>query len=408
VGAIKVDLEQIVQHILTARRDLTREDVLKKIYDKKSSGQDYFLDEVAARIVASELGIEIPDTQETFQPHIQIGRLVSGLNDVDVIARVIATYPTQTFKRSDLTEGKVARAQLADRTGKLKLVLWDSNTDLIETGKIQTGTIIRVLHGYLREGFDGQLELHIGRRGEVQISPPDADEADYPTADQLVDHIGGLTTKNRTARVFGTVLEVYPISEFKRKDGSAGRVRRLRLRDATGDIQAVFWNEKVDELGDIQEDDQLHILDARVKTQLNGRIELHVQNTVQIKKTESSNAAPMEPIVHKIADVKEGGVYTIEASVASPPDSREVTTGQGERILMTSIDLTDETGKITMTFWRKHAETTRELPAGTHVRIRNAYAKRGFADPLELTSRTLTTVEVVSKPEAVSALNKVE
>jgi replication factor A1 len=208
--------------------------------------------------------------------------------------------------------------------------------------------------------------------------------------------------------VFGTVSDVYPISEFKRKDGSGGKVRRLRLRDATGDIQAVFWNEKVDELGNIDPNDQLRITDAKVRTQPDGRIELHVQNAVQIKKTEGAHMAPMEPTVHKIADAKEGGVYTIEATVASPPDSREVTTGQGERILMTAIDLTDETGKITMTFWRKHAETTRELSAGTRVRVRNAYAKRGFTDPLELTSRTLTTVEIVSKPEVLDARNKVE
>jgi len=404
----KVDLEQIVQHILTARRDLTREDVLRKIYDKKNSGQDYFLDEVAARIVASELGIEVPNNQEPFQPQVQIKNLVSGLNDVSIAARVIATYPTQTFKRSDLTEGKVARALLADKTGKLKLVLWDNNTNLIETGKIQAGIIIRVLHGYLREGFDGQLELHIGRRGEIQISPQDVNAADYPTGGQLIDHIGSINAKNRTAHVFGTVSDVYPISEFKRKDGSGGKVRRLRLRDATGDIQAVFWNEKVDELGNIDPNDQLRIIDAKVRTQPDGRIELHVQNAVQIKKTEGAHTAPMEPTVHKIADAKEGGVYTIEATVASPPDSREVTTGQGERILMTAIDLTDETGKITMTFWRKHAETTRELSAGTHVRVRNAYAKRGFTDPLELTSRTLTTVEIVSKPEVLDARNKVE
>ncbi len=403
-----MDLEQIVQHILTARRDLTREDVLKRIYDKKSSGQDYFLDEVAARMVASELGIEIPDIQETFQPHVQIGKLVSGLNDVNVIARVISTYPTQTFKRSDLTEGRVARAQLADKTGKLKLVLWDNNTELIEAGKIQTGIIVRLLHGYLREGFDGQLELHVGRRGEVQVSPQDVSEAEYPTVDQLVDHIGNIGPKDRTARVFGTVSDVYPGSEFKRKDGSAGKVRRLRLQDPTGDIQVVFWNEKVDELGNVKQNDQLRIVDARIRTQPDGRIELHVQNGVQFKITQGSNPTLMEPTVHKIANMKEGGVYTVEAEVASAPDSREVTTGQGEKILMTSLDLADETGKITMTFWRKHAESTRELSAGTHVRIKNAYAKRGFMDPLELTSRSSTTIEVIAKPDAPNIHSTVE
>ena len=397
-----MDLEQIVQRILLTRRDLTRENVLKLIYEKKRSAEDYLLDDVAARIVASELGVEIPNVEESFKSEISIGNLVSGLNDVTLTARIIIVYPIQTFFKPDLTEGKVARLLLADKSGSLRLVLWNDKISLVEAGKIKHGNIVRVLHGYVREGLDGKLELHMGQRGDVQVSPPDVVDSDYPSIDQFIEKIGNLTHKSKKASVLGAVYDAFPVSEFRRKDGSTGKVRRVRLRDETGEVSLVLWNEKVDELGEVEKEDQLRIMNARVKTQLNGRIELHVEKATQIEKLVGQARSPT-PIVpseatRKIADLKEeGGPFTIEATVATAPNVREITTAQKEKVLVASFDLTDDTGKIRMSLWRKHAELGKELSVGTRIKIRNAYAKRGFSNLLELVSRTSTTIEIISK-----------
>jgi replication factor A1 len=279
-----LNLEQIVQQILIKRHDVTREEVLKLIYEKKRSAEGYFLDEVAARIVASELGVEISGDEEFFKPEISIVDLVSGLNDVSLTARVIEVYPIQSFLKSDLTEGKLARLMLADKSGKLRLVLWNGKASLSENGEIKRGNIVRVLHGYVREGFDGKLELHLGQRGDVEVSPADAVESDYPPEDSFIDKLGDLTQKDKRASVLGVVHDVYSVSEFNRKDGSTGKVRRIKLRDDTGEIFLVFWNETVDELGEINAGDQLLIMNSRIKTERNGKIELHVNKTTQFEK----------------------------------------------------------------------------------------------------------------------------
>jgi len=403
VGAQKVDLEQIVQRILLARRDLTREEVLKLIYERKRPAEDYLLDDVAARMVASELGVEIPHEEESFKSEISIGDLVSGLNDVTLTARVIIVYPIQTFSKPDLTEGKLARLLLADKSGTVRLVLWNDKINLIEAQKIKQGKIIRVLHGYIREGLDGKLELHVGQRGDVQVSPTDVLESDYPTIDRFIDKIGNLTQESKKASILGAVDEVYPVTEFKRKEGSIGKVRRLRFRDETGEVSLVFWNERVDELGEVKKDDQLRIMNARVKTQPDERIELHVENATQIEKLVGptlSQPVSSSEAVCKIGDLKEeGGPFVIEATVATAPNVREVTTVQKEKVLVASFDLTDDTGKIRVSLWRKHAELGKELPVGARIKIRNAYAKKGFSNLLELASRTSTTIEILSKPE---------
>jgi replication factor A1 len=399
-----VDLEQVVERILVTRRDLSREEVLKRIYEKKRSAEDYLLDDVAARMVASELGVDMPQKEDSFKSEITTGDLVSGLNDVTLTARVITAFPVQTFSKADFTEGKVARLLLADKKGTLRLVLWNDKIGLVEKGEIKQGHIVRVLHGYVREGLDGKLELHLGQKGEVQIQPSDVVESNYPQIDSFMDKIGSLTQKNRNANVLGAVNDVYPISEFKRKDGSAGKVRRLRLKDETGEVSAVFWNGKADELGDVQRDTQLRIMNARVKAQPDGRLELHVDNSAQIEKlTEapSRRTIAADEATSTIAELKEGDLATVEATVAATPEVREVTTSQQEKVLLASFDLADDTGKIRVALWRKQAELCKDLTVGTRIKLKNIYVRKGFSNLLELTSRASTTVEVVSKPEII-------
>ncbi|HKZ93282.1 MAG TPA: OB-fold nucleic acid binding domain-containing protein [Candidatus Bathyarchaeia archaeon] len=405
-----MDLENIVQRILLTRRDLTRSEVLRRIYDKKRSSDDYFLDEVAARIVAMELGVEIQSQEEAFPSEIAIKDLVSGLNDVTIVGRVIAVYPVQTFTRKDFKEGKLARLLLTDGTGTLKLVLWDDNVDLVETGKMQQGQIVRVLHAYVRESFDGRLELHLGRKGDLEISPQGIDESRFPHTAEAMDKIAQVTPQKKKTSVQGQVTSVFPISEFTRKDSSSGKVRRLRLKDETGETTLVFWNEKVDELGTVDEGDHLRITNARVKTGLDGRVEVHVENSSQIQKTAGQAARPIakSETTRRIADLAEGELAIIEAAVTSAPIIKEVTTSRGENVLVASFDLADESGTIGVSLWRKHTEFARELSIGTKIKLKDVYVKKGFLNPLELASRSSTTVEIVSKPATLQPENKLE
>ncbi|MDH5624174.1 MAG: OB-fold nucleic acid binding domain-containing protein [Candidatus Bathyarchaeota archaeon] len=279
--------EKIVEQILSSRPDLTRQEVHKMIEKKKEGVGEFFTDETAARIVASELGVEI--VQKPLKLEILIQDLVSGLNDVTVAGRVVTVYPPKTFTRRDLTEGKFARLLIADRSGTLKVVLWDDKTDLVETGKFEQGQIIKVSHGYVREGLDGKLELHVGSRGNIQISPPDATETKYPPATR--------------------------------------------------------W-------------------------------------------------------IKKVVDVKEeGGPITVEGTISTTPTVRQVVTSRNEKVAVASFELRDDTGKIGVSAWRKLAEIVNGLAVGTRIKIKNAYVRKGFADQLELTSRSFTSIDILTEPE---------
>jgi replication factor A1 len=163
----KTSLEEIVNRILASRSDLNRKQVLEMIEQKKKGTGNFLTDETAARIAASELGVEI--VKKPFRLKIQIRDIVSGLNDVTVSGQVMAVYPPKTFKRRDWTEGKLASLVVSDESGTLRAVLWDKKVELVEGGKIQRGQTVRISHGYVREGLDGKPELHLGDRGNLKV-----------------------------------------------------------------------------------------------------------------------------------------------------------------------------------------------------------------------------------------------
>jgi replication factor A1 len=210
----KMELTEIIERILQSRQDLT--------------------------------GVEIQ--RKPFQPEILFRDLVSGLKDVTIAGRVIIVYPTKTFTRPQKTEGKVAHLLVADESGKLNIVLWDDKTSFVENGIIKQGQIIRILHGYVREGFNGKLEVHVGSRGNIQISPPTVGDREYPSIAHFVQRVKDLTKPSEETIVEGIVDRMHSVSTFERSDGTLGKVRRLVLRDETGQIPLVLWNNKVDEL----------------------------------------------------------------------------------------------------------------------------------------------------------------
>lgn len=271
--------EEIVQKILSSRPDLTREEVFKMIEKKEGEAKGFLTHESAARIVAAELGVE--SSKFLFKRDVSIGDLIQGLGNVTVAGRIIFVHPLQRFVRADETEGKVRRLFVADKTGAMKIVLWDEKADAPNMENL-TGQIVRFSRGYVRRGFDGRLELNIGSKGKLETSPPSASEDEFPPLTSFIKKISELTATEGTVNVFGVVEQVYPASSFKRDDGSEGKVSHLELRDNSGRIIAVLWNNKVDELTEVGSGKFLEIFGAKVKKSSNGNLELHVDSSTNI------------------------------------------------------------------------------------------------------------------------------
>jgi replication factor A1 len=382
--------DEIIDCILSTRIDVSREEILRRMKEKRSAAGGFLEDETAARLVGSELGINFAPRLFNSR-EIPIDKLVLGLSDVTIMGRVLVAYPAQKYVRKNGTTGQFGHLLIADNTGTIRVMLWSDKAGIVEEGKIKPAQIIRVRHGYVREANDGQLELHLGQRSELEIDPLRIKEDYFPRIESLMEKIGKITKKKKNASILGTVLSVSPVSGFQRTDQSEGKVCRVMLKDCTGRIVVVFWNDKVAVLEGVQMGDRLQVIDARVKEGIDGRLELHVEKRAFVEKLTLT-----EDEVVKISDLqKEGALVSVEGIIRTKPVEREVTTSRDEKVKIASFELEDGSGKIWVSAWRKHAETVGQLVAGTKIRIIDAYVRKGFGDSLEISTRASSTVEVL-------------
>ena len=272
-------VDEIIDRILSSRRELTRRMILQLIDSKIKESKGFLTVESAARAVAAELGLEI--TRVSLMKGTSIRNLVSGLGNVTIVGRILHVNPPRTFTRSNGEEGKMRSLYIADKTGILRVVIWGEKAELL--GSSETiGKIVRFSHGYVRKGYNGRLELNIGLKGNIEVSPPDISEEEIPSINRFYKKIKQITKPETRVNTFGRVMKISPINTFTREGGVSGKVRRIEIRDQTGRITVVLWNNKVDELGDLEIGKYLEIFGAKVRKDLNGRLELHVDGSVDV------------------------------------------------------------------------------------------------------------------------------
>ena len=176
-----------------------------------------------------------------------------GLSDVTLRGKVLDTDPVRTFNRDDGSEGKVSNLSVGDETGRVRVTLWDERADRAD--EIEVGANVEIVDGYTRDR-DGDLELHVGSRGDVHEIDEEVEYVPDATAIDALE-IG------QTVDISGVVRSADPVRTFERNDGSDGQVRNIRVQDETGDVRVALWSEKAD--AEIAPGDEILLADVEIQ-----------------------------------------------------------------------------------------------------------------------------------------------
>ena len=278
-----MNVEEIMQIILSKCPEVSRDQILETLNAEKSKTGGLIADETLLRLIAARYGVEI--LQNKVHHRLSINHLVPGLNDVTITGRVLAVYPPKTFEGE--RPGKFANLLIADKDAVLRVVLWNDNVDLIESGELKAGKIVRFSHGYTREGRKGTAELHLGSKSQIEVEPQNVKADEYPFIGKFATKISEITSTRETIHLVGTVKTVFPASTFTRQDQSTGTVMRFTLADETGEIPVVAWNEKAEELEKtVKVNAGLRLVNARVKEASKGGFEVHVNSYTYVEVSE--------------------------------------------------------------------------------------------------------------------------
>ncbi len=387
-GAV-MNTEEKVCMIVSACPGVTREQILERLERARKETGSLISDDVLLRIVAAELGCSVFDN-EASTPLLLFADLLPGLRNVTVVGRVVAIFPSKDF--DGIRKGKVASVLIADRSGLLRVVLWNDMAEVTGSGVVKVGQIVRFAHGYTRQDMDGNVEMHAGENCKLQTNPQNTDEKDYPAIGTFNVRIRELPRLGKSVRVnvAGSVKDISAVSTFERQGSRVGKLLRFMLADATGEMQVVVWNEKVDELESILKDcTAVQIVGAGLKERTGEGLEIHADSRTYLEPLSSDET------FSEIASVKQGmTAINVRGEVASKPLLRRVKTIAGATVGLALFELKDSTGAVWIAAWRKHAAIAKSLTVGKRVALKNVYTKKGFDDHLEISTRDSTSIEI--------------
>ena len=393
----------MIERILKARADLN-EDSLKGLITKKKNDYGGLLtDRGALYLVASDLGVSAGE-KVPLKTELQIKDLVAGVNDASVTGRVISIYPPQSFTGKDGKPGKLIRLIIADRSGTLKVNLWGDQTGFVEENNLRLGQIARIQHGYVKNGLDEKPELNVGFRAKLVLAL-DAEEDLYPKAEDFRKKISEVNENDTVIDLRGFVSRISEVSTFKKKDGQ-GSVQRILIEDDTGKIVAVAWNEKVEWVRGLRSGDYVEVARGRVKKDLNGRPEVHIESGSTLSKVDNPPKTARKPalIKKKISELQPRiNNLDITGRVVEIGSIREFERQDGSLGRVVSLLIGDETGEIRVSLWDENTNVTTRLNTGDLILIEDAYSKEGLNGGVELSLGRFGRVRI--NPEANKTLD---
>ncbi|MBS7613053.1 hypothetical protein KEJ48_02225 [Candidatus Bathyarchaeota archaeon] len=358
------EIEEIIRHIAASKPGLSVEKVKAMIEEKRKSYHGLLTDEGAAYLVAQDLGVAIDYTGGR---SIKLEDLVSGLKDVSLEASIVYIGEVKKFKRKQ-GEGRVLRLVLDDGSKQMNCVLWDDKVDELLSANPSIGWRIKILHGYTKSGVEG-VELHVGSRGAIKLEP--ALNVEVP-----VKKISSLTVDDR---IF--TLEVFIVSKGELKtfkvNKREGKVLRVNVRDDSGFLTLVLWNDAANKIANVEDGSMLRILGGKVRLRATGGLEIHVNNPSMIDILPFK--ARLEEMVSKITSLKpDAKGLTLLLRAYSQPFTRIFKTPSGVEGRVTSLLAGDDTGLILINFWGKASYYAEEIKDRDVFTVKNAYTRMGL------------------------------
>ncbi len=165
---------------------------LQEEIQRKRAEYEMLTEEGALTLIASELGIGLGGPSEP--PTMTMKDLKPGMQDLDIVGKIVAISQPREFTRRDGSTGYVCSLVLADKTGSVRLTLWDQECRLLEEVKDQD--IIKVLGGVCRSGRRG-CEIHTARRARLVLNPSVSEDPRVADLDSVVEPVEPAPTRRR-------------------------------------------------------------------------------------------------------------------------------------------------------------------------------------------------------------------
>jgi replication factor A1 len=335
------DFETLLGELLQSRPELNREEVLRRIEEKKQTvGAGYLTDQGALFLVAGELGVSLRKSDASAD--MTIRDLYIGANDVTVVARILAMYPVSTFEKKDGGKGKYQRLALFDGKDSTRLTIWEEALEQVEKLGLQVDKPVRVANAYVKQGLDGKPNLNLGKRGRIEVLTDGNVTAKLPSISVVAQKLPSQMKEEPFVALDCVVSSEPRYSEFVRSDGSGGSLFQFGVAQVGGkETRVVIWSPVVKP--ELKPGQRVRITNVRARRSNDGGFEVHgdagstivvgppsERQVLRVAATSSSQAAKFVVCVGKdkrvrFIEVGKGVIEPIQEDVigVAPDEIRE-------------------------------------------------------------------------------------
>ena len=166
------------------KEGLEDEEIEKAIRKKNREFGGFMSQEGMLFLIAKERGINIrnpeldPEVYHMTEEEIDydeftipISEVNEGMSNIVILGKVIQKFNINEFTRNDGSVGTVGSFMLQDESDAIKVVVWDEQVKILQSEYFHEGILLRIIEGYSKMGRDEKLEIHLGRRGKIMVSP---------------------------------------------------------------------------------------------------------------------------------------------------------------------------------------------------------------------------------------------
>ncbi|TFG10601.1 DUF2240 family protein [Candidatus Heimdallarchaeota archaeon] len=341
---------------------------------------------------------KLPEAQSTF---LKISDIQGNEINLSLIAKITQIDDILEFERSDGTKGVKKGLIVGDETGEIYVNFW--NDKAADIDEMSLGDIIEVIGLVAKEGLRGFTELHSSTY--TVISKLDKTDdiivkkgfiASSSISDSQLTPIDDITNVGGLISTKGIIVNVVPIYEFTRNDGSKGKVRNISISDTTGIIGVVLWDDKTHLINDKDINKILIIKNGSVQKGRNADVEIHcgTQTLIDIKSSDSDDIEPLDFDFINIKDITDDlEKVHVKGIITDLPPIQDIVTKNNETVQLRNLKIEDQTASIRITCWRNNVSKLTGFSVGDNIELFNAKIKEDTGYGLELLIERTTIIK---------------
>ncbi|MFH0971911.1 MAG: hypothetical protein V1835_05085 [Candidatus Micrarchaeota archaeon] len=339
-----MELQELISKIMQ-KSELSGEEVLHNIKMKQKEFQDLIDENAAAKLIAKELELGIPEEELVTEFNSIADIQFSKPSEASLVARIMNINSPKAFE-TERKKGRVCNIEIADGTGKGLLVLWDEDVRWMEKNSLERDDVLLIKNAQVKTY--NPLELNSTLLTElIPFRPQEfANSKHYGPLPQQPARITNVKSirEGEIVDMFARVLQIAEMREFAREN-KVGKVLNLLISDGEGmQIPLVLWDYNADYANKwLKIGDAIKVENAIVKKapaglelQLNWASHLIAEPKVHNLRNEEELLRETLPSV-KLLDLKTGNRGIVKATV-SKIDKAEMRNGE----LYVQAELNDE------------------------------------------------------------------